>query len=310
MMDQAARLREIATELQTRQNALLMPGNYVQGKRARARVYAVSSGKGGVGKSHIALNIALKLKKAGFLTLLVDADFNLANVDILMGYTPKATLADAMIKNYSIRDVIFTGPCDLHVLPGGSGFTELVLLPETKLSHILDQLEQLEFNYDYIIIDTPAGIYKQVLDFISCASHLLVVLTPEPTAIADAYALIKVLTLQKYTVRFCIIVNQAKSAEQAQDLFEKFKKVVENFLKIRIRYAGWVITDQHIAEAAVRQQPFVVAYPKCAAAQCIGRISELIAAGGTAARDAEYSPLDTAGGESFFRKIAKFSLIH
>jgi flagellar biosynthesis protein FlhG len=310
MTDQAARLREIATELQTQQNAGLLSRNALQRKRVRARVYAVASGKGGVGKSHIALNVALKLKEDGFLTLLADADINLANADILMGYVPKATLADAVVKNYPIRDVIYTGPDDIHVLPGGSGFSELIALPESKQSQMLDQLEELEFNYDYIIIDIPAGIHKQVLDFISCASSVLVITTPEPTAIADAYALIKVLTLQKTSVHFNIIINQVKSEKQAEDIVMKFKLVIGKFLKIPVQYAGYVLTDKHIMDATIKQQPFVLLYPKSPAAQCIKKISEQIISQRNILRETNYHRIGERNPESFFRRMAKFSLIH
>ena len=299
MLDQAARLREIATELQADRNDYLMPDSR---KRARAQVFAVTSGKGGVGKSNIAVNLAIKVQEAGYKVLLIDANINLANTDILMGHSPYRTLADAIIKDYHIREVIYTGPCDLHILAGGSGFVELTDLPDAKQARIIRQLESLEFKYDYLILDTPAGLNKQILSYVTYASHAIVVVTPEPTSIADAYAMVKVLTLQQSSVRLHVLINQVNSLEHARDIFSKFKLVVDRFLKIRIGYLGYIVKDKNVSRAVLKQKPLVMEFPKSPAALCINNVADQIVSRGNTKIEIQHG--------SFFQRLAKISIFH
>ena len=299
MLDQAARLREIATELQADRNDYLMPDSR---KRARAQVFAVTSGKGGVGKSNIAVNLSIKMQEAGYKVLLVDADINLANTDILMGHSPSRSLADAIIKDYHIQEVIYTGPCDVHILAGGSGFVELIDLPDAKQARIIRQLESLEFKYDFLILDTPAGLNKQVLDCVRYASHAIVVATPEPTSIADAYAMVKVLTLQQSSVRLHVLINKVDSLEHARDIFSKFKLVVDRFLKIRISFLGFIVEDKNVSRAVLKQKPLVMEFPRSPAALCISNLAEHIISRGN-------TKIETQHG-SFFQRLAKISIFH
>ena len=297
MVDQAARLRAIATELQADRDAYLAPERK---KSVRAQVFAVTSGKGGVGKTHLAVNLALKMKEAGYKVLLIDADINLANTDILLGHSPKRSLADAVIKDYPIREVVYTGPEDLHILPGGSGFTELTDLSGVKQARIIRQLESLEYDYDYLIIDTPAGIQKRVLDFVAYATHAIVITTPEPTSIADAYAVVKVLTLQQSTVGIYILVNQVDTMRNAKDIYAKFKLVVDHFLKIRIHFIGYVLKDKNVVRATLLQKPLVEEFPQSPAARCINNIAEHIVTHGNIKIEESHG--------SFFQRIANISL--
>ena len=299
MLDQAARLREIATELQADRNEYLTPDTR---EITRAQVFAITSGKGGVGKSNIAVNLAIKVQEAGFKVLLVDADINLANTDILLGHSPSRSLADAIIKDYNIREVIYKGPCDLHILPGGSGFVELTDLSDAKQERIIRQLESLEFKYDYLILDTPAGLHKQVLDYVMYASHAIVVATPEPTSIADAYAMVKVLTLRQSNVRLHILINQADSLEHARDIFSRFKMVTDRFLKIRIGFLGYIVKDKNVSRAVLKQKPLVMEFPRSPAALCINNVAEQIVSRGN-------TKIVVRNG-SFFRRLAKISIFH
>ncbi len=297
MLDQATRLRAIATELHTDSDNVYAAEDR---KKTRARVYAISSGKGGVGKSHIAVNLAIQMRKLGGKVLLLDADINLANADILLGHTPERTIADAIVKDYPVKEVIYTGPADVHILPGGSGFSELTDLPSQKQARIMRQLENLEYSYDYIIVDTPAGIHKNVLDFVTYASHAVVVATPEPTSIADAYAMIKILTINRSESRIHILFNMVETYEQAKDLYSKMKLVVDRFLQIRIYLLGYMLTDKSIPRATMMQKPVVTEFPKCPASKCINSIAERIVL--------QSKIKIVNGGNSFFSSLEKFSI--
>ena len=299
MQDQATRLREIATEIKKDHSDYFDPDLR---KHSRAKVFAVTSGKGGVGKSHIAVNVALKMKQAGYKVLLMDADINLANTNILMGHAPSRSLADAIIKGYPISEVIYTGPEGLHVLPGGSGFAELTNLPEDRKNNIIRQLSSLEYNYDYIILDTPAGIDKQVLDFLIYASKVLLIITPEPTSIADSYALLKILTLQEKKVGINIVVNQVNSLEHAKDIFSKFNLVVQRFLKIKINFLNYIVSDKNIIRATMQQKPMVLSYPNSPASRCIDNLMERIVTRGDIKCEKYHS--------SFFQRVSGLSLFN
>ncbi len=297
MLDQATRLREIATELQADEEEQYLPDNR---KKTRACVYAVTSGKGGVGKSYIAVNLAITMRNLDRKVLLLDADINLANADILMGQIPQRTIADAIIKDYPVKEVIYSGPNDIHILPGGSGFSELSDLSAVKQTRILRQLENIEYNYDYIIVDTPAGIHKNVLDFVMYASHAIVIATPEPTSIADAYAMIKLLTLSQNTGRVYVLFNMVKDYEQAKDLFLKIKLVAERFLQVKLFFMGYVIQDKMIPRATIMQKPFVSQFPNSPASLCINTIAERIVL------QSNLKMVEPNG--SFFKRLAKFSI--
>lgn len=299
MMDQAARLREIATELQPERVAVPVADTR---NRTRARVYAITSGKGGVGKTHIAVNLSLKIKEAGYKVLLVDADINLANTNILMGHAPSRSMADAITKGYPISDVIYAGADGLHVLPGGSGFVELVDMPDTKKDYIIRQLTSLEYKYDYLIVDTPAGIHKQVLDFVTYSSRALVVITPEPASIADTYALLKILTMQKKAVNVHVIVNQVDSLEHAKDIFRKFNLVVKKFLNLKIHFLNYIVKDNNFMKAALLQKPIVLAFPKSPGSKCLDNTMERIVTQGDIKSEEHHS--------SFFQRVSELSIIN
>jgi len=299
MQDQAARLREIATEIYGDREILAMPERNAV---ASAKVIAVTSGKGGVGKTNISVNLALKLQEYGAKVLLVDTDIAFANADIIMGISPQFNLSDAILKNYPVKDVIQTAPGNIHFLPGGSGIADLFQQPESKRSRVLRQLEELERLYDYMIIDTPAGLNKHVLDYLTFASNVYVVATPEPTSIADAYAMVKVLTLQQRKLPVHILVNQVKSADHGKEIFSKFKLVVDKFLKIRVYYLGHVVSDKNVMRAVLNQQPLVREFPGSPASLCLENIAERIVTRGNSD--------NMKKNESFFKKVGKFSIFH
>ncbi|MCP4724338.1 MAG: MinD/ParA family protein [bacterium] len=299
MLDQAARLREIATEFNDKPD---VPLNKSYRSVKKAEVIAVSSGKGGVGKTNIAVNTALKLRESNKSVLIMDADYNLANADLIMGISPNFTLADAIIKNYSIKEVVHEGPEKIHILPGGSGFNDLTDIPSEKRQRIFKQLADLEKNYDYIIIDTPAGLNRHVLDILTFSSRILMVITPEPTSIADTYAVLKVLSMQREGMKANIVVNQVKSFDQAKEIYIKFKLVIDKFLKIAVKFTGYILSDDRIRQSVMKQKPFVLEFPRCSASKCLDNlVDQLITK--------ENLPIAQIE-ESFFHKLAKISLFN
>ena len=176
-------------------------------------------------------------------------------------------------------------------------------LPDIKQKKILHQLERLESRYDYLILDTPAGLNKQLLDYLSLATQVLILATPEPTSIADAYAVVKVLSLkQEKLPRIRFIINQAKTEEHGREIYAKLKMVIDKFLQINVRYMGTVISDKRVAEAVMRQTPFSAAFPKSDASRCLDRLVERVITQSTQGK--------TENEESFFSKLKKISIFN
>jgi flagellar biosynthesis protein FlhG len=255
MRDQASKLRDMH-KLKRLTQEHLHP----------VRRMAVTSGKGGVGKSNISLSLSLCFQKLGKRTLLVDADTNLANIDILLGINPPFTLADAILGDQFIMDVLVQGPEGLRILPAGSGVVELVGLDDMVADRLEQCLSELERSQDMIILDTGAGISEGVVEFASGSDEVIIITTPEPTAITDAYAAIKVISSRNAAAKLYLLVNQARQLDEANEVARKISLVVENYLAISIETLGWLPADPHVPQAVSRQTPFILAYPRCPAA--------------------------------------------
>jgi len=253
--DQASRLRDLS-KLKRLTQEQLHP----------VRRLAVTSGKGGVGKSNISLNLALCFQRLGRRVLLVDADTNLANIDILLGISPKFTLADVILKGQFIHDILVDGPEGLHILPAGSGVVEMLGLDDVMADRIERGLADLERAQDLIILDTGAGISEGVVEFASASDEVIVVTTPEPTAITDAYAALKVISSRNLALKLYLLVNFARNQEEAEEVARKIKLVVENYLNLSIESLGFLPVDAHVPQAVSRQKPFLVISPRCPAA--------------------------------------------
>jgi len=232
----------------------------------RVRRLAVTSGKGGVGKSNVSLNLGLCFRRLGRRTLLVDADANLANIDILLGINPKYTLADVVLKGKFLQDILIDGPEGLRILPAGSGVVEMVGLDGIAAERLERSLGDLEREQDLIILDTGAGISEGVVGLASASDEVIIVTTPEPTAITDAYAAIKVITARNAAVKLYLLVNQAHSREEAEEVARKIKLVVENYLSLSVESLGYLPQDPHLPKAVSRQTPLLQAFPRSPAA--------------------------------------------
>lgn len=228
------------------------------------------SGKGGVGKTNVALNLACALHEQGFKILLMDCDLGLANLDVLLGITPEGNLQTALLGESKIADVLCpVAPQGFDVLPAASGVPELTDLQPDARDLLFSRLEPVLHNYDYVLMDQGAGISQTVQTFAALAAVRLVVITPEPTSLTDSYALIKVLNLH-YGVRdFLVIVNQATSATEAKNAFSKLHGACRHFLHLEPVLLGHVRADKNVPEAVCRQQPLMRMAPGCPAAQDI-----------------------------------------
>ncbi len=255
-MDQAERLRELM-DLPTR----------------RARALAIASGKGGVGKTNVAVNLGLALVRLGRRVILVDVDIGLANADVLLGVEPRFHLGNVLAGEVGVFDALVPCPGGLLLL-AGSNSTAFSDLNEAERAFLATSFRQLEAYADVLIIDTGAGISRNVIEFARAADELLVVTTPEPTAITDGYALIKVIAREKGVGRLRLVVNQALDRLEAGRVSERLRMVSRRFLGIEVDNLGYVLADAHVPAAVRRRRPFFIDAPKCAASVCVRGIAE------------------------------------
>lgn len=235
--------------------------------QAHIQVIAVSSGKGGVGKSNVVANLAVASARQGRKVLIMDADLALGNVDILLGLTPHLTIEDVLSGQRRLEEVLITGPEGIQLLPatsGGQAFTQL-----THDQQLLLQAEflQLPSPPDLLLIDCAAGISSNVLYFSLVAHETLVVVSPDPTSLTDAYALVKILSTRYHLRTFRMLVNKAKHNREGKEIFRKFSLVTERFLTISLDYMGCIPTDDHVTMAVAQQRAVCDVYPRAPASR-------------------------------------------
>lgn len=264
-MDQAEQLRNI-----------IKAENHT--KRPLARVITITSGKGGVGKSNTAINLAIQFKKQGKRVIILDADFGLANIEIMFGTVPKHNLCDLIYQGKSITEIITWGPADVGFISGGSGIAGLSNLGREYLTYIIQNLAQLDAIADVIIIDTGAGIAEAVMEFLVASGEIIVVTTPEPTSITDSYSLLKALNRHPRFKRenSCIkvIANRVSNDEEGTSLFRKLNSVVSRYLSLPIEYLGAVPQDKMLSAAVMQQMPVSLAHPNAKSAKAYETITE------------------------------------
>jgi flagellar biosynthesis protein FlhG len=238
------------------------------------RVVAVTSGKGGVGKTSLAVNLGLTLARRGQRVLLFDADLGLANIEVMLGITPPYTLYEFLYGNKTIEEVIYAGPGGLQVVSGGSGVNELAHLDSTQRRRILELLPFLRARTDFVLVDTGAGISKNVLGFVSAAEEILLVITPEPTSLTDAYSLLKVLAKFKVHSEARLVVNRARDEQEACRAAQKLQVVCGRFLDFNLGFLGAILEDGVVGQGVKEQQPFVLSKPSSTAAGNLIRIAD------------------------------------
>ncbi|MCH8070629.1 MAG: MinD/ParA family protein [Nitrospina sp.] len=241
------------------------------------KVLAVSSGKGGVGKTNVVANLALALIRKGNRVLIFDADIGLNNIDILLGLTPRYHIGHLFNGEKTIEEILVDGPKGLKVLPASNGWQELTMLDNKKKMLLMEELDRLMGDYDYLIFDTAAGISSNVTYFCSAAHEILLVATPEPTSHTDVYALIKVLFQKHNQKQFKMIINSVKSEREALGIYRRLTDVVDRFLPhVSLDYLGYILYDENVTRSVRQQKPVVELYPHSQVSQCIHRLSEKI----------------------------------
>lgn len=239
-------------------------------------VIAVSSGKGGVGKTNISANLALSLGKLGAKVLCVDADLGLANMDIVLGVTPMYTTADLFNGEATIQDILIKGPHNVSLLPGASGQYDLANLSERRRMQLFAAIDSLDECFDFVIVDTGAGIGSNATSFASAAQDIFLVVTPEPTSIADAYGMLKVLSLRCKVQSVQILVNQAKSAMEAERVFDRLVNLCTRFLTLNIDLVGHIPYDPMVSRSVMRGEPFVLSSPQSPASQAMKALAQRV----------------------------------
>jgi flagellar biosynthesis protein FlhG len=260
----------------------------------KTRIITVTSGKGGVGKSNVVVNLAILLQKFGKRVMIFDADIGMSNDDVLMGFLPKYNIFDIIFNNKSIEDVMITGPYGVKLLPGGSGLSKMGDLSKEDIEKIVIELEKVN-DLDFIIMDTGAGINRSVLGFIASCEELVVLTTPEPTALTDAYCLLKAVNHFNLKTEAKVIINRVNDEKEGELTYNKFNKAVSSFLRINLEYLGAVYEDKKLIQAVKAQQPLVVVYPNCDAAKNLEHIANNILG--------QADVVESIGIKGLFRKI-------
>lgn len=260
-MDQAEKLRQIIAAQQSKDK------NF-----GEARIIAVTSGKGGVGKTNFTINVALALRALGKRVTIIDADLGLANVDVLLGVLSKYSFLDILSGNVEAKDLLVEGPDGLKIVSGGSGITDLVNIDEIELERLIYALSYYNSISDFILIDTGAGIGKSVLSFVEAASEIIVILNPDPTSITDAYALIKNISHVE-DKELKLVINRVESAAEGREAFAKISNTVERFLDVKIENLGYIFEDYNLGKAVKQQMPVIKVYPRSLSSKSIEDIA-------------------------------------
>ncbi len=266
-MDQAERLRNIIKKNQ------VVP-------KLTARVITVTSGKGGVGKSNVAINLACQFRSRGKRVIIFDADFGLANIEVMFGAVPKHSLADLIYQGMEIREVITWGPMGIGFVSGGSGIVGMNNLGKDNLDYLVRNISQLDSLADVIIIDTAAGISNAVLEFLVASNEILLVTTPEPTSITDSYSLLKALNnnpaFQKEETLIKVITNKVANEEEGQQLYNKLRIVVQRYLKLNMEYLGYVPYDNALLKAVMQQSPVSLSSPQAKVTRAFENVADIL----------------------------------
>jgi flagellar biosynthesis protein FlhG len=268
---------------------------FVQQKAGRARVIAVSSGKGGVGKTNTCVNLGIALARNGARVVLLDADLGLANIEVLLGINSLYNLQHVVTGQQSMMDVVVDAPGGIQIVPGSSGIAQIADLGPNARDNVLTGLEELQRHADFILIDTMAGIGQNAVAFAIAADEVLLVTTPEPSSIVDAYATIKTVFHQRPDAKFHVIVNQVMNKQQAGAVAHKLADVTGRFLERNVSFAGFIPRDPRVMQAVMQTSPYVLRYPNAPASRAVATIAERLNASGESGR----------AGQGFLKRVAE-----
>ena len=264
MEDQAEQLREL---MKGKTAVATPPG----GKKTR--IITVASGKGGVGKTNVSINMAIAYARIGKKVIVMDADLGLANVNVMLNMIPKFNLYHVIRKQKTMREIILDTDYGIQIVAGASGFSKIANLGDEERQNFIEELNTLS-SADIVIIDTSAGVSSNVLDFVAAADDAVIVTTPEPTAITDAYGIIKIIAteIDNLNIGLKLVVNRVKTVHEAKRVADRMINIAGQFLNLKVDYLGFIYDDPVVPQAVLRQKPFMALDPKCKASLCVQHI--------------------------------------
>jgi len=268
MEDQAEKLREL---MRNKNNIYEKSSKIHEDKKTR--IITVTSGKGGVGKTNVSVNLALAYARAGKKVVVMDADLGLANVNVMLNMIPKYNLYHVIRKQKTMKEVMVETEYGISIVAGASGFSKIANLSEEERQYFIDELTTLS-SADIVIIDTSAGVSSNVLDFVAVADDSVIITTPEPTAITDAYGIIKIIAteINSLNMGLKLVVNRVKNAAEATKIADRMITITSQFLNFKLEYLGFIYDDSSVSHAVLKQRPFMVVDPKCKASLCVQHI--------------------------------------
>jgi flagellar biosynthesis protein FlhG len=268
MEDQAEQLRELVRAKEN--NTDIQP---YSGKSNKTRIITIASGKGGVGKTNLSVNMALAYARIGKKVIVMDADLGLANVNVMLKMVPKWNLYHVIRKQKTMREIITETEYGISIVAGASGFSKIANLTDDERNTFIDELNTLS-KADIIIIDTSAGVSSNVMDFIAAADDAVIITTPEPTAITDAYGIVKIIAteIENLDMGLKLVVNRVHNVAEAKKVADRMISITGQFLNVKLEYLGFVYDDASVSQAVLRQRPFMVESPRSKAAQCVQHI--------------------------------------
>jgi flagellar biosynthesis protein FlhG len=246
-------------------------------RESKTRIIAVTSGKGGVGKTNVVANVALQLSEMGKRVVVLDADFGLANIDVLLGLTPRFHLGHVLLGNKSLSEIVLQGPNGLRIIPASSGLQRLSELTLEQRNHLVESFAHFDEDTDFFLIDTAAGISRNVIHFLLSAHQVIVVSDPEPTAIVDAYAVIKIIVSEEEHKDIRVLINSVQREQEALEVFGQINSVVKRFLNREVSYLGHVESDPHVPQAVRGQMLVSQRYPNAPASRCLRDVAHSVA---------------------------------
>jgi len=276
MEDQAEKLREIMRkkpESAKEGDKNKSQAGLLTKKSSKTRIITITSGKGGVGKTNVSVNMALAYARLGKKVVVMDADLGLANVNIMLNMVPRFNLYDMIRKGKTMKEIMVETDYGISIVAGALGISQIANLSDEERQNFIEELNTLSFA-DIIIIDTSAGVSSNVLDFIAAADDAVIITTPEPTAITDAYGIIKIIATEydNLDMELKLVVNRVKSAAEAKKVSDRMTNIAGQFLNLKVDYLGFIYDDPIVSQAVLRQRPFMVLDPKCKASICVQHI--------------------------------------